>query len=91
MAAKVASATFQEPTMALSRCLKPESEILDRISARFARMLVFNEIEVHSYFEELPMGKFSQVNVSTSLPEYPVLNHTTSPVCQETNARICVF
>lgn len=70
IAAKAASATLQEPNMPLLRALKPESEILDRISEAFARMLAFKELDVHSYFEELPMGKLGKVNVTSFLPSH---------------------
>lgn len=56
--------------MPLLRALKPESEILDRISEAFARMLAFEELDVHSYFEELPMGKFGKVNLTFFLLEH---------------------
>lgn len=68
IAAKAASATLQEPNTPLLRALMPESEILDRISEAFARMLAFKELDVHSYLEELPMGKFGKVNMTFLLP-----------------------
>ena len=71
IAAKVASAALQEPNVPLLRVLKPESEILDRISEAFARMLAFKELDVHSYFEELPMGKFGKVSMSSFLLRHP--------------------
>ena len=67
--ARAASALLQEPNMPLLRALKPESEILDRISEAFARMLAFGELDVHLYFEELPMGKFGRVRLTFFCPD----------------------
>ncbi len=72
IAAKAAVATLQEPNTPLLRALMPESEILERISEAFARMLAFKELDVHSYFEELPMGKFGKVSTcDVLLPDQP--------------------
>ncbi|KAM0798240.1 hypothetical protein BDR22DRAFT_823588 [Usnea florida] len=61
IAAKAASTAFQKPNVPLLRALKPESEILDRTSEVFTRMLAFKKVDVHFSSEELPMGKFGKI------------------------------
>ena len=73
IAARAATAILQAPNVPLLRALKPESEILDRISEAFARMLAFKEFDVHSYFEELPMGIFGKVNGDFLFARPPVI------------------